>query len=368
MNREIILDGHKLDWHRDRVQAWLNGERIAPITIDCALTRRCTYRCVYCYGQLQANDEKRMTRDVIFRFLDDAAGIGVKAISFVSDGESTCSPHLYDAILKGRANGLDMALGTHGYLLREDKLEEMLPALTYLRFNVSAGEPERYAQIHGCSEKCFYKVCNTVKKCVEIKKERHLAVTIGLQMVLLPDFEDQILPLTKLGKKLGVDYLVIKHCSDDERGSLGIDYSKYFDMVDILKKAESFSDEIYLVKAKWSKLMSGGKRKYSQCYGPPFIMQFSGSGLVAPCGMLFNTRYKKFHIGNIVDSSFKQLWQSDRYWEVVDLIASDKFDAKTQCGSLCLQHKVNEFLWDLKQGHVAVKKIAGEPPIHINFI
>ena len=174
--------------------------------------------------------------------------------------------------------------------------------------------------------------------------------------------------MTKLGKKLGVDYLVIKHCSDDERGSLGVDYSKYFDMIDILKEAEAFSDKTYLVKAKWSKLMSRGKRKYSQCYGPPFIMQFSGSGLVAPCGMLFNNRYKKFHIGNIADTSFKELWQSDRYWEVIDLIASDRFDAKTQCGSLCLQHKVNEFLWDLKQGHVAPKKTSDEPPVHINFI
>src|SRR3990170_210175 len=126
--RGLILDGHKLAWHKDRVEAWLNGERIAPITIDCALTRACTYRCVYCYGQLQANDEKRMTRDVIFRFLDDAADIGVKAISFVSDGESTCSPHLYDAILRGKSNGLNMALGTNGYLLKDDRLEETLPA------------------------------------------------------------------------------------------------------------------------------------------------------------------------------------------------------------------------------------------------
>jgi len=145
-------------------------------------------------------------------------------------------------------------------------------------------------------------------------------------MVLLPDFEDQILPLAKLGKELGVDYFVIKHCSDDEKGSLGVDYSQYFGMVDILKQAEGFSDEAYLVKAKWSKLMSGGKRKYSQCYGPPFIMQFSGSGLVAPCGMLFNNKYKRFHIGNIADTSFKELWQSERYWEVINFIASKKFN------------------------------------------
>jgi MoaA/NifB/PqqE/SkfB family radical SAM enzyme len=366
--KNIILDGHKLAWHKERVDAWLRGERIAPITIDCSLTRRCTYKCVYCYGQLQANDEKKMTKEVIFRFLDDAAEIGVKAISFVSDGESTCSPYLYDAILRGKENGLDMALGTNGYLLKDERLEEILPALTYLRFNISAADPDRYAEIHGCKKECYFKVINTIKACVKIKQEKKLDVTIGLQMVLLPEFIDQIIPLAKLGKELGVDYFVIKHCSDDESGSLGVDYSKYNDMIDLLKNAETYSDNKYLVKAKWSKILSEGKRNYSRCYGPPFIMQFSGSGLVAPCGMLFNNKYKKYHIGNIVDKSFKEIWQSERYWEVINLLASKRFDARTMCGSLCLQHKVNEFLWDIKAEKKVLKAASLEPPMHLNFI
>lgn len=364
----IVLDGHKLAWHKDRVEAWLAGERIAPITIDCALTRACTYRCVYCYGQLQANDEKRMTRDVIFRFLDDAAEIGVKAVSLVSDGESTCSPHLYDAVLHGKENGLDMALGTNGYLLKHDRLEDILPALTYLRFNMSAGEAKKYAYIHGCKEVHFFKVCNTVRECVRIKKEKELDVTIGLQMVLLPEFRMQILPLVQLSKELGADYLVIKHCSDDEEGSLGVDYSKYHDLGDVLRKAEDYSDDHFLVKAKWSKIMSGGMRRYKRCFGPPFITQFSGSGLVAPCGMLFNRKYRKFHIGNIAETPFKDIWKSERYWDVMNLIASDQFNARTQCGTLCLQHKVNEFLWDLKQCNTVFEKEKGDPPMHVNFI
>ena len=364
----LILDGHKLNWHKERVQAWLNGERIAPITIDCALTRRCNYRCVYCYGQLQANDEKKMTRDVIFRLLDDAAEIGVKAISFVSDGESTCSPHLYDAILRGRSNGLDMALGTNGFLLKDERLEEALPALTYLRFNISAAEPKRYADIMGCKEEHFFKVINTIKEAVRIKKEKKLPVTLGLQMVLLPQFADQIIPLARLGKDLGVDYTVIKHCSDDEEGKLGVDYSKYFDLVELLKQAEGFTSENYLVKAKWSKILSGGKRAYSRCYGPPFIMQFSGSGLVAPCGMLFNSKYKKYHIGNICEKSFKEIWKSDRYWEVINLLSSEKFDARKMCGSLCLQHKVNEFLWKLKTETLTLSGSGEGVPPHVNFI
>lgn len=365
---KLILDGHKLLWHQDRIKAWARGERIAPITMDCSLTRRCTYRCVYCYGQLQENDETKMTKDVIFRFLDDAAQIGVKAISFVSDGESTCSPYLYDAISKGKNNGLDIALGTNGYLLKDERLEEILLALTYLRFNISAADADNYSKIMGCKSQAFDKVTATIKKCVAIKKENNLAVTLGIQMVLLPEFRDQIIPFAKMGKNLGVDYAIIKHCSDDEEGSLGVNYSKYFELKDILKQAEKLSTDSYLVKVKWSKILSGGKRKYIQCFGPPFIIQLSGSGLVAPCGMLFNSKYEKYHIGNITEKSFKEIFESKRYWEVMDLIATEEFDARTMCGALCLQHKVNEFLWDLKKGTVALSDPEGDPPMHINFI
>lgn len=368
MNGDIILDGTKVAWHQERLAAWQRGERIAPITIDCALTRGCNYRCVYCYSALQENEGRPLTKEVIVRFLDDAAQIGVKAISLVSDGESTCSPHFYDAVLRAKANGLDIAVGTNGILLKKERLPEILKVLTYLRFNISAGEPRRYAEIMGCREEDFHKVCDIIRECVRIKRERQFNVTIGLQMVFMPDFSDQVMPLAVLGKELGVDYFVVKHCSDDELGSLGVDYDKYQQFSDLLQKAEALSQANYLVKVKWSKILSGRSRMYTSCYGPPFIVQISGSGLVAPCGMLFNDRYKRFHIGNIAEQSFKEIWQSDKYWEVMNYLASDKFNARTDCGCLCLQHKVNEFLWHLKQNKAGFKPPHGLPPQHINFI
>lgn len=367
--KRIILDGHKLYWHKERVEALLRGERVAPITIDCALTRACGYHCIYCYGTLQENEGGHMTRDTILNFLDDAAEIGVKAISFVSDGESAYSPYIYDAISHGKKNGLDMAFGTCAYPLKEEKLEDMLKDLTYFRFNFSAGTPDRYAYIHGVTPKHFEKVVNIVKKSVEVKRKNNLTITIGLQMVLMPQHGEDILPLAQLGKELGVDYLVIKHTSDDEHGSLGVKYDLYNDLVPLLKEAESYSTENYSVTVKWSKIMSGGKRRYTRCYGPPLILQMSGSGLVAPCGMLFNDRYKeKYHIGNVNEKRFKDIWMSDRYLEVMNRISSDLFNAKTDCGSLCLQHKVNEFLWDLKKGSVEFPEKIPESPLHINFI
>ena len=32
--KELLLDGTKISWHKERIAAWERGERIAPITID----------------------------------------------------------------------------------------------------------------------------------------------------------------------------------------------------------------------------------------------------------------------------------------------------------------------------------------------
>lgn len=365
---QLILDGTKIAWHLDRVQAWERGERIAPITVDMALTRACNFGCHYCYAMLQENDRKVIDKNVIYGFLEDCAEIGVRGVSLVSDGESTISPVFIDAIVRGSELGISMACGTNGFVLNRRKLEEILPHLTYLRINISAGERARYAEIMGVKEEWFDRVCQNIRDMVDIKRKNNLAVTIGLQMVLMPQYEDQILPLAHLGKELRPDYLIIKHCSDNEDGDLGVNYSGYRPLYDKLHAAEGLSDEDYKVVVKWSKIDANGQRSYQRCYGPPFMIQISGSGLVAPCGMLFNERYKKFHIGNIVDTRFKEIWSSDRYWEVMNYLAGPDFNAQSMCGSLCLQHKVNETLDGYRKGQLELNTPAGAPPAHLAFI
>lgn len=365
---KLILDGTKIAWHADRIAAWERGERIAPITIDMALTRACNYACAYCYAMLQENDRRVINRRVIFDFLDDCAEIGVKGISLVSDGESSISPVFADTVRRGDELGISMAVGTNGFVLTRRRLEEILPHLTYLRINISAGEPARYAEIMGVKVEWFDRVCQNVRDMVAIKRRLGLDVTIGLQMVLMPEYGDQILPLAELGRELRPDYLIFKHCSDSEDGDLGVDYAGYDALHDTLRRAEAMSDEEYAVVVKWSKIGAMGKRSYQRCYGPPFIIQLSGSGLVAPCGMLFNERYKKFHIGNICEERFKDMWAGDRYWEVMNYLASPDFNAQKMCGSLCLQHKVNETLDAHKKGQTRLAPPAGGPPAHLNFV
>ena len=364
---KLILDGTKIGWHMDRVQAWMDGKKVAPITIDMALTRTCNYGCHYCYAMLQENERSVINKEVITNFLDDCAEIGVKGISLVSDGESTISPVFVHACEHGKKKGIAMACGTNGFVLTRSKSEQVLPHLTYLRINISAGERKRYAEIMGVKEEWFDRVVQNIKDMVEIKRRDGLTCTLGLQMVLMPEYADQILPLAELGKELGVDYLVIKHCSDNEDGDLGVNYKGYTKIYDLLRAAEALSTDTYQCTVKWSKIQAEGTRSYQRCYGAPFLLQISGSGLVAPCGMLFNEKYKKFHIGNICEERFKDIWAGDRYWEVMNYLASPEFNAQKMCGSLCLQHKVNEALDGLVKGNHKLAK-GDAVPAHLEFV
>ena len=67
------------------------------------------------------------------------------------------------------------------------------------------------------------------------------------------------------------------------------------------------------------------------------MIQLSGSGLVAPCGGLFMKNIKN-SILKYCDTRFK-ICKSERYWEVMNYLASLKFNA---CVEVYLQHKVNE--------------------------
>jgi MoaA/NifB/PqqE/SkfB family radical SAM enzyme len=357
----LQLDGTKIAWYRDRVEAWQRGERIAPITMDVAWTRKCAAACNFCYAQLQASEDTVITKQHAFDYLDDAAEIGVKGVSLISDGESTEVPYFAESVEYGAKRGLEIGTSSNGLKLTREVLERILPGLTYLRFNFSGGDKNRWAQIMGLKQPLFERVVANIKAAMEIKHRDNLSVNINMQMVVLPKDADQIIPLAKLAQQLRPDYLIYKHCANSADHDLDVDYRQYSKLFPLFQEVETMGDKDFRIAVKWSRIQDEGKRDYQRCYGPPFILQMSGNGLIAPCGQKFNSRYSKFHIGNITKARFRDIYQSDRYWDVLGYLASDEFNAQTECGENCLQTNTNSWLNKLVQGKVEFPTTAAPP-------
>ncbi|MHB1939085.1 MAG: radical SAM protein [Acidobacteriaceae bacterium] len=368
----LILDSHKLSYHFDRVQAWESGERIAPVSVDMALTRACGAMCTFCYAMMQESQARSSIKTVhALNLLDDFATIGVRSVSLVSDGESTLSKAYVPFILHAAKLGIDVGNATNAWEWEPEKIEQVLPHLTWVRFTVAAGRPESYAQIMYKGPEhtdVFDRAIKHIKYAVDLKNRKNLKVTLGIQMVLMPQFRDEIIPFAQLGVDLGVDYAVIKHCSDDEQHTLGIDYGKYEELHDLLRLAETMSNEKTKVIVKWSKIRDGGKPPYKRFYGPAFLLQISGSGLVAPSGMFFNARHSKLHIGNYTEERFIDIWKSDRYWRAMNYLASPAFDAQTMMGTLPIQHYVSVALDRHVKGIERIHPENGQKPLHANFL
>jgi MoaA/NifB/PqqE/SkfB family radical SAM enzyme len=363
---DLQLDGTKIGFYRDRVEAWKRGERIAPITVDGAWTRKCAASCNFCYAQLQASEDTVFTKKTAFEFLEDAAEVGVKGFSLISDGESTEVPYFAESVKYGADLGLQIGTSSNGVKLTRDVLEQILPSLSYLRFNFSGGDKHRWSQIMGLKQPLFDRVVANIKAAIEIKKRDNLPVNINLQFVVMPKDGDQILPFARLAKSLRPDYAIMKHCANSVDGDLDVDYRQYSDLFPLFEEAEMLSDDGFRVAVKWSRLQDEGKRDYNRCFGPPFIVQFSGSGTCAPCGQKFNSKYQKFHFGNLTRQRFRDIIKSDRYWEVMNYLASDQFDAQKDCGENCLQTLSNSWLDKLVQGKVDFP--TSSPPPHLGFL
>ena len=357
------FDGHKMMHHLDRVQAWQNGERFAPIHIDMGLTKFCNTACLYCYAVVQNMTKGSLIApDALLRFIEDCGRLGVRSLGFIGDGEPTLNPALYDATVKAAELGVDTAMATNGLLLDMDRAEDLLKNMSYIRLNLSAGTAAGFRRVHQSAEKNFHILMDNIRELVRIKKEKNYSCTLGLQMVLIPECFDEVIPEAKLGAELGVDYFVIKHCSDSEYKEIGIDYDAYLSLEEMLKQAESYSNDQYSVQVKWNKINAAGEtplykngyRKYDQCFGTPFLLQISGNGKIYPCGPFFNK--DRFFIGDLHEDSFFELVNSERYWQVHDDVAAS-VDVHKDCAIGCRQDYVNKFLWDLKNR-----------PEHINFI
>ena len=368
----LILDSHKLSHHFERVQAWEAGERIAPVSVDMALTRACGAMCAFCYAMVQEPQERSSVKvDSSLALLDDFKSIGVKSVSLISDGESTISKSYVPFIQHAASLGIDVGNATNAWEWGPEKIEAVLPHLTWVRFTVAAGRPESYAKIMFKGPEhtqVFDKAMANIRYAVEYKKRNNLPVTLGIQMVLLPEYKDEIIPFSQLAIDLGVDYGVIKHCSDDENGSLGVDYSKYEPLYGTLDDAEKMSTEQTKIIVKWEKIMDKGKPSYSRFYGPQFLLQISGSGLIAPSGMFFNAKFSKLHIGNFTEERFIDMFKSDRYWRAMDYLASPAFNSQTMMGTLPIQHYVSVALDNHVKEIEKIKPAVGNKPMHVNFL
>ena len=284
------------------------------------------------------------------------AKYGVRSIMFAGEGEPLLYPAIDEMVRITKNVGIDVAFTTNAVALNQRVLS-VLDKVSWIKVSCNAGTAKTYADIHRTKEDDWDKVWHNIENAVLIRQYEKLSVTLGVQMVLLPENMHEITELIIKAKNVGVDYVVIKpysqHLKSDTHTYENV---KYKEMEQALDGVERFGDERFkvIVRRKAMESWDSPDRGYQKCLSTPYFWAYiMATGDVYGCSAyLLDERFK---YGNIGEQLFSEIWQGEKRKKSMVHVGAE-LDI-SECRKNCRMHKVNEYLWELMN-----------PTEHNNFI
>lgn len=358
------IDSHKLAQHPHRVAQWLDGradwekaKKVYPIYVEIAPIGACNHRCTFCSVDYIGYQTRRLPFKLLITRLTEMAELNIKSVMFAGEGEPTLYPKLPEVLDHCKAISIDTALTTNMVPINPSKIDAYLRNCTWIKASINAGTAKSYAEIHQTQAKDFHRVIENLRRSIKVREENNYACTIGGQILLIPDNADEVTQLAKILRDIGVDYLVVKPYTQslygESRQYNGLQYNEYHQLADDLAAIETNSFRIVYRRETMDKL-NEKRRPYSLCRATPFFWAYiMANGDLYSCSAYLQD--DRFKIGNIIDHSFRALWESDKRQAMFHYVAQE-LDI-SQCRVNCRMDSINRYL-----------ETFDRPDPHVNFI
>jgi cyclic pyranopterin phosphate synthase len=353
VTQDLRIDSHKLHFHPHRVAQWLDGKSdwetaksIYPIYAELSPIGGCNHSCLFCGVDmvLEANKAAKnipqLESSMLKDRLTEMAELGLRSVMWAGAGEPLLHRDIVGMTEHAHRAGLDISFTTNGVLLKP----ELLPVSAWIKVSLNAGTAESYAKIHRCKEKDFERVWTNLEKAVAVRAETKADCTLGVQAVLLPENDKDMVTLAKRCRDTGVDYLVIKPYSQAiySLNRMLVKYDHYQKLEDDLAALNTNKFQV-VFRASSMKAVSE-KIPYTTCGATGFMWCYvEADGSVYSCSAYLTD--KRFLIGNVNQNSFKEIWEGEGRRTNYELMKTLDI---SQCRKSCRMHASNMYLWDLE--------------------
>lgn len=350
------IDSHKLIYHVDRVNDWLNGKNVYPVYMEISPVGSCNHRCIYCALDFMEYRLRYINKEILCERLQEMGRLGLKSVMYAGEGEPFLHKGIAEIIHITKKSGIDAAVTSNGVLFSRQLADEILSDLTWIKISINAATKGTYSMIHGTSPDDFDKVLQNMSYAAHLRAKKKIKCALGMQIILLPENHKEIKLLAEIARGIGMDYLVVKpysqHPLSKTRRYNNIKYGRYLKLGEELAKLSSKEFNV-VFRINTMKKWDEAKRNYKHCLSFGFWAYIDSLGNVWACSIYLTKG--KFLLGNINKNTFQEIWEGRKRSEFM-LWAKDKLDT-AKCRVNCRMDEINRYLWELKY-----------PPEHVNFI
>ena len=350
------LDTHKLHYHPERIAQWYTANTLEdklgvyPLYVEISPVGQCNHRCTFCAVDFLKYENRHLNTSILATTIEDMSTYGVKSLMFGGEGEPMLHSDIID-LTNFAYTKMNVGFTTNGTCMNRDFIVKALPSCTFVKVSVNAGDALTYSQVHRTKPEHFELVMDNIYNACERKRALNLKTTIGVQCMLLPENACSIPRLAERCANIGVDYLVLKPYSHQDKSLHAI--PTIFDYTDIINQSMQFVTSTTEITARLDTMEAyeSNHRGYTTCHATPYLWAYiMSTGDVYACSNFLLD--ERFNLGNINNNSFYNIWTGDKRKALIE----NNIDIST-CRKCCRMDKVNRYLEDLLN-----------PPQHVNFI
>jgi len=301
---------------RDKVEAILEGNFLAPVVMNIYPTNQCDHDCHFCAMKDEMTRHPGdMATGTLLKAISDCVRFDIKTVHFTGGGEPLLHPHVHEAVAMASQGGRKVALTTNGAHLGDP--ETLGRRIDYLRVSLDAATPETYARIHGVSEDVFGQVVQAVRGVTQAAGKGSNAAgkcDIGLSFVICRENWQEILDFCRLAASIGVDFVHLRPARcDDDPNHLNVYEPEILTLSALAEKELGDRLEIYSINFRFDSHWGG--RNYSRCRATPLRAVLAADGTFRLCPDRVDVV-----VGDYSKNGFWQAWGTDRHKELINRI------------------------------------------------
>lgn len=285
------------------------GQLSAPFYVQFEVTDRCNNRCFFCYNEKSSTAGKELSYREIKRILEELKEAGVFSIN-LNGGEPLMREDFFEIMEYAYYLGFDLHLNTNGTLIDDYAAKRISRCMRSICTSILYSEKEKHDVATG-RQGAYDDVLSGIKNLVKNGVSVEVNVCTSKQ-----NYKD-IYDISKLSAELGCYAICSTRYILNHKDNLALlmDAKSTVELVDMLLKAKNDFGELSSVTlpgpVPFCELPEEYHKKLAllniPCQFGYGLCRISATGKVTPCTISDDL------MGDLRESSFKEIWNSDAW-------------------------------------------------------